>query len=51
MILIQRRARPNKEHILTKNRKNRSKTNKTKAKDRTSGWIVTLMFLAVAFLS
>jgi hypothetical protein len=36
MILIQRKARPNKEHILTKNKKDRSKTNETRAKDRTS---------------
>jgi hypothetical protein len=31
-----RGARPSKEHILTKNRKDKSKTNKTRAKDRTS---------------
>jgi hypothetical protein len=31
-----RKARPSKEHILTKNRKNRSKTNKTRAKDKTN---------------
>jgi hypothetical protein len=37
IILIQIRARPSKEHILTKNRKDRSKTNKTRAKDRTNG--------------
>jgi hypothetical protein len=36
IILIQRETRPSKEHILTKNRKNRSKTNKTRARDRTS---------------
>jgi hypothetical protein len=36
MILIQRSIRPSKKHILTKNRKNRSKTNKTKARDRTN---------------
>jgi hypothetical protein len=36
MILIQRKARLNKEHILTKNRKDRSKTNKTRAKNKTS---------------
>jgi hypothetical protein len=36
IILIQRRARPNKEHILTKNKKDRSKTNKTRAKNRTN---------------
>jgi hypothetical protein len=36
MILIQRRVRPSKEHILTKNRKDRSKTNETRAKDKTS---------------
>jgi hypothetical protein len=36
IILIQRRARLSKEHILTKNRKNKNKINKTKAKDRTS---------------
>jgi hypothetical protein len=35
IILIQRNIRPSKEHILTKNRKNRSKTNKTRARDRT----------------
>jgi hypothetical protein len=35
IILILREARPNREHILTKNRKDRSKTNKTKARDRT----------------
>jgi hypothetical protein len=37
IILIQKRTRPNKEHILTKNRKDRSKTNKTRARDRTNG--------------
>jgi hypothetical protein len=37
IILMQRKARPNKEHILTKNRKDKSKTNKTRAKDRTDG--------------
>jgi hypothetical protein len=31
-----RRAKLNREHILTKNRKDRSKTNKTRARDRTS---------------
>jgi hypothetical protein len=36
IILIQRKARPSKKHILTKNRKDRSKTNKTRAKDRTN---------------
>jgi hypothetical protein len=36
IILIQKEARPNKEYILTKNRKNKSKTNKTRARDRTS---------------
>jgi hypothetical protein len=36
IILIQRGARPNKKHILTKNRKDRSKTNETKVKDRTN---------------
>jgi hypothetical protein len=36
MILIQRRARLNKKHILTKNKKDRSKTNKTRARDKTS---------------
>jgi hypothetical protein len=30
-----RGTKPNKEHILTKNRKDRSKTNKTKAKNKT----------------
>jgi hypothetical protein len=35
MILIQKGARPNKKHILTKNRKDRSKTNETRARDRT----------------
>jgi hypothetical protein len=35
IILIQRRVRLNREHILIKNRKNKSKTNKTKARDRT----------------
>jgi hypothetical protein len=35
IILIQRGARLSKEHISTKNRKDRSKTNKTKARDRT----------------
>jgi hypothetical protein len=34
MILIQREARPSKKHILTKNRKDRSETNKTRARDR-----------------
>jgi hypothetical protein len=37
IILILRRARLNKEYISTKNRKNRSKTNKTRARDRTGG--------------
>jgi hypothetical protein len=36
IILMQRRARLSREHILIKNRKNRSKTNKTRARDRTS---------------
>jgi hypothetical protein len=36
MILMLRKIRLNKEYILTKNRKNRSKTNKTKVRDRTS---------------
>jgi hypothetical protein len=36
IILIQRKARLSKKHILTKNRKNRNKTNKTRVKDRTS---------------
>jgi hypothetical protein len=36
IILIQRKARLNKEHILTKNRKDKSKTNKTRARDKTS---------------
>jgi hypothetical protein len=35
IILIQRRARLSKEHILTKNKKDRNKTNKIKARDRT----------------
>jgi hypothetical protein len=35
IILIQRGIRPSKEHILTKNGKDKSKTNKTKARDRT----------------
>jgi hypothetical protein len=35
MILMSREARLSKEHILTKNRKDRSKTNKTRAKDKT----------------
>jgi hypothetical protein len=35
IILMQRGARPSKEHILTKNRKDRSETNKTRARDRT----------------
>jgi hypothetical protein len=30
-----RETRPNKEHILTKNKKNKSKTNKTRARDKT----------------
>jgi hypothetical protein len=37
IILMQREARLSREYILTKNRKDRSKTNKTKARDRTSG--------------
>jgi hypothetical protein len=37
IILIQREARPSREHILTKNRKDKSETNKTRARDRTSG--------------
>jgi hypothetical protein len=32
IILIQKKARLNREHILTKNKKNKSKTNKTKDK-------------------
>jgi hypothetical protein len=36
IILIQKRARLSKEHILTKNRKDRSKTNETKAKNKTN---------------
>jgi predicted nucleotide-binding protein (sugar kinase/HSP70/actin superfamily) len=36
IILMLKEARLNKEHILTKNRKDKSKTNKTRAKDRTS---------------
>jgi hypothetical protein len=35
IILIQKRAKSNKKHILTKNRKDRSKTNKTRARDKT----------------
>jgi hypothetical protein len=30
-----KRARPSKKYILTKNRKDKSKINKTKARDRT----------------
>jgi hypothetical protein len=37
IILMLRKTRFSKEHILTKNKKNRSKTNKTRAKDRTGG--------------
>jgi hypothetical protein len=37
IISMPREARPSKEHILTKNRKNKSKTNKTRARDRTGG--------------
>jgi hypothetical protein len=37
MILIQRRARLSREHISTKNGKDRSKTNETRARDRTGG--------------
>jgi hypothetical protein len=37
IILMQKRTRLNKEHILTKNRKDKSKTNKTRARDRTDG--------------
>jgi hypothetical protein len=36
IILIQRGVKPSKEYILIKNRKDKSKTNETKAKDRTS---------------
>jgi hypothetical protein len=36
IILIQKSIRLNKEHILTKNRKNKSKTNKIRAKNKTS---------------
>jgi hypothetical protein len=36
IILMQKRARLSKEHILTKNRKDKSKTNKTRARDRTN---------------
>jgi hypothetical protein len=35
IILIQRRARPSREHISTKNGKDRSETNETRARDRT----------------
>jgi hypothetical protein len=35
IILMLREARPSKKHILTKNRKNKSKTNKTRARDKT----------------
>jgi hypothetical protein len=35
MILMLREVRLSKEHILTKNRKDRSKTNKTRAKNKT----------------
>jgi hypothetical protein len=36
IILILREARLSKEHILTKNKKDKSKTNKTRAKDKTN---------------
>jgi hypothetical protein len=36
IILIQKKTRLNKKHILTKNRKDKSKINKTKARDKTS---------------
>jgi hypothetical protein len=35
IILMLKKARLNKEHISTKNKKDRSKTNKTSAKDKT----------------
>jgi hypothetical protein len=37
MILMLRKARPSREYILTKNRKDKSETNKTRARDKTSG--------------
>jgi hypothetical protein len=37
IILIQRDKRPSKKHILTKNRKDRSETNKTRTRDKTGG--------------
>jgi hypothetical protein len=37
IISMLRGARPSREHISTKNRKDRSKTNETRARDRTSG--------------
>jgi hypothetical protein len=36
MILIQKNTKPSKEHILTKNKKDKSKINKTRAKDKTN---------------
>jgi hypothetical protein len=51
MILIQRRARPSKKYISTKNRKDKSETNETRARDRTGGWIAASMFPVVAFPS
>jgi hypothetical protein len=36
IILILKEARLNREYILTKNRKDRSETNKTRARDKTS---------------
>jgi hypothetical protein len=36
IILIQRRTKLSRKYILTKNRKDRSEINKTKAKDKTN---------------
>jgi hypothetical protein len=36
IILMPRKTRPSKEYILTKNRKDKSKTNKTRAKNKTN---------------
>jgi hypothetical protein len=51
IILRRRGARCSGGYISTKNRKDSSKTNEISIRDRTSGWIVALVFLAAVFPS
>jgi hypothetical protein len=37
IILIQKDTRPSKKYILTKNKKDKSETNETRARDKTGG--------------